>query len=134
MQEHKTITALIVEDSATQAMHLENLLSGAGMTTIWARGADEGMYYAQTMNPDVIILDVFMPGSMNGLQLCKHLKENSRTSHIPIIMLTQYNHQDAAKFGLKLGAIEYIPKDAFADAVLLQTLKEKDLLGKLEGI
>jgi len=126
--EHNAKTALIVEDSPTQAMHLEQLLSDNGMITVWAHDGDEGMHCAQTLQPDIIILDVFMPGTMNGLQLCKYLKGNRHTRNIPIIMLTQYNNKETAEFGLKLGAIEYIPKDAFADAVLLETLKEKGLI------
>ena len=127
--EQITKTALIVEDSPTQAMHLEHLLSDNGLITVWAHDGDEGLHCAQTLQPDIIILDVFMPGSMNGLQLCKYLKQNRHTHHIPIIMLTQYNNKETAQFGLKLGAIEYIPKDAFSDAVLLETLKEKGLIG-----
>jgi len=129
--EQITKTALIVEDSPTQAMHLEQLLSDNGMITVWARDGDEGMHCAQTLQPDIIILDVFMPGTMNGLQLCKYLKGNRHTHGIPIILLTQYNNKESAEFGLKLGAIEYIPKDAFSDAVLLETLKEKGLICEL---
>ncbi len=132
-KENSIKKALIVEDSPTQAKHLENLLSENGMITIWACDSDEGMHYAETLHPDIIILDVFMPGRMNGLQLCKYLKENRRTHSIPIILLTQYNNKETAQFGLKLGAIEYIPKDAFADAVLLETLRVKGLIAKAEA-
>ena len=128
--ERSTKTALIVEDSPTQAMHLEQLLSEHGLITVWAQDGDEGMHCAQTLQPDIIILDVFMPGAMNGLQLCKYLKGNRHTHNIPIIMLTKYNSKESAEFGMKLGAIEYIPKDAFADAVLLETLKEKGLIAE----
>ena len=122
-------TALIVEDSPTQALRLEKLLSENGMKTIWARDSSEGLNAAQTLRPDVIILDVFMPGKMNGLQMCKYLKEDSQTLAIPVIMLTQFKDDDTAKKVLALGAVEYIPKDAFADAVLLETLRKKGLMG-----
>lgn len=126
--EHDTKTALIVEDSPTQAMHLDRLLTDNGMITIWAHDGDEGMRCAETLQPDVVILDVFLPGGMNGFHLCKYLKNNRHTRHIPVILLTQYNSKDSAQFGLDLGAVEYIPKDAFSDAVLLETLKEKGLI------
>jgi CheY-like chemotaxis protein len=129
--ENNARTALIVEDSPTQAMHLEHLLSDNGMITVWAHDSDEGMRCAQMLLPDVIIMDVFMPGAMNGLQLCKYLKANRHTHDIPIIMLTQYNTKETAEFGMRLGVVEYIPKDAFSDAVLLETLKEKGLIGEL---
>jgi CheY-like chemotaxis protein len=123
-----TKTALIVEDSPTQAMKLEHLLSENGLVTVWAHDGVEGLHCAQSLHPDIIIMDVFMPGGMNGLQLCQCLKENRRTRDIPIIMLTHYNNKESAKFGLQMGAVEYIPKDAFADAVLLETLKEQGLI------
>jgi CheY-like chemotaxis protein len=132
-KENSAKTALIVEDSPTQAMRLESLLSENGMITIWARDADEGLHCAQSLNPDIIILDVFMPGSMNGLQLCKYLKDNRYTRSIPVILLSHYNNKETAQFGLKLGAIEYIPKDAFSDAVLLETLRAKGLIQEVDA-
>lgn len=126
-------TALIVEDSPTQALHLEHLLSENGMNTIWAQDSNEGLRCAQTRHPDVIIMDVFMPGRMNGLQLCKYLKEDRLTLDIPIIMLTQFDDMDTSRRVRSMGVVEYIPKDAFADAVLIATLREKDLIGKVAG-
>jgi len=130
MRQNNEKTALIVEDSPTQALHLEQLLSANGLVTVWARDAEEGLHCAQSLQPDIIILDVFMPGSMNGLQLCKYLKENRHTHGIPVIMLTHYNNKESEQFGLQMGALDYIPKDAFADAVLLETLKERQLIAE----
>lgn len=122
-------TALIVEDSPTQALHLEHLLSVNGMKVAWARDAEEGLHLAQTLLPDIIISDIELPG-MNGMQMCKYLKSNKYTRAIPIILLTHLDYRETAKYGIKAEAINYIPKDAFSDAVLLETLRNQKLVGK----
>lgn len=122
-------TALIVEDSPTQALHLEHLLSVNGMKVAWARDAEEGLHLAQTLLPDIIISDIELPG-MNGMQMCKYLKSNKYTRAIPIILLTHLDYRETAKYGIKAEAINYIPKDAFSDAVLLETLRNQKLVDK----
>lgn len=118
---------LIVEDSATQAMQLQSLLAENGLATMWARDGEEGLHCAQAFLPDVIVLDIELPG-MNGLQLCKYLQESKYTKAIPIIMLTHLNYREVAKYGIKTGNADFIPKDAFADAVILETLKRKGFI------
>jgi DNA-binding response OmpR family regulator len=120
-------TALIVEDSPTQAMHLEELLSAHGMNILWARSAEEGLHLAHLHLPNIIILDIELPG-MNGMQLCKYLKQWHYTKSIPIILMTHLTHQETAKYGIRSEAINFIPKDAFSDAVLLQTLKVQGMI------
>ncbi len=132
MPQKNAKTALIVEDSPTQAMHLEQLLSVNGMKTIWARDAEQGLHLAQTILPDIIISDIELPG-MNGMQMCKYLKDNRYTRAIPIIMLTHLDYRETAKYGIKSEAINYIPKDAFSDAVLLETLRNQKLIGKAKA-
>ncbi len=127
MPQKNVKTALIVEDSPTQAMHLEQLLSMNGMNTVWAHDGEEGLHLAQMHIPDIIISDIELPG-MNGMQMCKYLKTNRYTRAIPIIMLTHLDYRETAKFGIKSEAINYIPKDAFSDAVLLETLRNQNLI------
>ena len=83
---------------------------------------------AGQFHPDLIVLDVQMPG-MNGFQVCRQLKSDPATEDIPIIMFTRHDEQEAVVLGLQTGAVDYIPKDAFADAVLLETLRQMDLIG-----
>ena len=131
-QNHHTKTALIVEDSPTQAMHLQHLLSQNGLPNIWAHNGEEGLHYAQRYLPNIIVMDIELPG-MDGIQLCKLLKESQYTSSIPIILLTHLNDIETTRYGFQAGAIKFIPKDEFSDAALLETLKIKGLLGiKLE--
>lgn len=120
-------TVLVVEDSPTQSIHMKNLLENAGLTCVLASNGQTGLYLAQSVIPDVVILDLEMP-RMNGFQVCVQLKAEPQTANIPIILMTRHDETEAVVHGLELGAIEFIPKDTFADAVLLETLRQMKLL------
>ncbi len=116
-------TVLVLEDSPTQALHIQTLLEDAGLEVLVAQDGPAGLKIAQEQQPDLIVLDIQMPG-MNGFQVCQRLKSNRNTQDIPIIMFTRHDEQEAVVLGLQTGAVDYIPKDAFADAVLLETLRQ----------
>jgi DNA-binding response OmpR family regulator len=119
---------LVVEDSPTQSLHLQTLLEQEGLEVLLAHDGRTGLELAQQLHPDLIVLDVQMPG-MNGFQVCRQLKNTNNTADIPIIMFTRHDEQEAVVLGLQTGAVDYIPKDAFADAVLLETLRQMKLIG-----
>jgi DNA-binding response OmpR family regulator len=119
---------LVVEDSPTQSLHLQTLLEQEGLEVLLAHDGRTGLELAQQLHPDLIVLDVQMPG-MNGFQVCRQLKNTNTTADIPIIMFTRHDEQEAVVLGLQTGAVDYIPKDAFADAVLLETLRQMKLIG-----
>ncbi len=118
---------LVVEDSPTQALHMQKLLEDAGVHVLLASDGPTGLDMAQELVPDLVVLDVQMPG-MNGFQVCRKLKSNKATKDIPIIMFTRHDEQEAVVLGLQTGAVDYIPKDAFADAVLLETLRQMNFI------
>ncbi len=118
---------LVVEDSPTQALHTQALLEQEGLEVVLAPDGQTGLQMAQELRPDLIVLDVQMPG-MNGFQVCRQLKEAQATEDIPIIMFTRHDEQEAVVLGLQTGAVDYIPKDAFADAVLLETLRQMQFI------
>ena len=121
-------TVLIVEDSPVQAASIGELLREKGLTVLYAPNGEAGLLMAQRYLPDLILLDLEMP-RMNGLDACKYLKASPRTADIPVVMLTQ--HADKAELvlaGIDRGAIDFIPKDTFADAVLLETLRQLGIL------
>jgi CheY-like chemotaxis protein len=128
--ENKLKTVLIVEDSPTQTMHLERLLLDHGLAVICARDGEEGLHNAQLHLPNLIVLDIELPG-MDGLQLCKLLKENKHTRAIPIILFTHFNDMETTKFGFQAGAIRYVPKDEYADEALLEALRSTGLIGQM---
>lgn len=119
---------LVVEDSPTQALHMQTLLEQEGVDVFLAHDGRAGLQMAQELHPDLIVLDVQMPG-MNGFQVCRQLKGQRETKDIPIIMFTRHDEQEAVVLGLQTGAVDYIPKDAFADAVLLETLRQMKFIG-----
>lgn len=120
-------TILIIEDSATQALHLQAILEKVGLRVVWAQAGKSGLSVARDKSPDLIVLDVQLP-DMNGFQVCQHLKSQSDTRHIPVIMLTRHDDSEAMVLGLQTGVTDYIPKDAFADAVLIETLRQMGLV------
>ncbi len=123
----KNKTILVVEDSPTQALHLQTLLEQEGLKVVLAYDGRAGVQMAQQLHPDLIVLDVHMP-EMNGFQVCQHLKDGPDTADIPVIMFTRRDDHEAVVMGLQTGAVDYIPKDAFADAVLLETLRQMGLI------
>lgn len=124
-EEKKSI--LLVEDSTTQALHFQTLLEEEGVSVVWASDGESGVEMAQQHSPDLIVLDIQLP-KMNGFEVCRKLKEESITADIPVIMLTRFDEAESVVQGLQAGAIDYIPKDAFASAVLLETLRQMGLI------
>lgn len=122
---HKTV--LVVEDSPTQALHLQSLLEQEDLAVVCAWNGQVGLQMAHQVHPDIIVLDVQMP-DLNGFQVCQLLKEADDTANIPIIMLTRHDDPEAVTQGLQAGVTDYIPKDAFADAVLLETLRQMGVI------
>ena len=88
----------------------------------------QGLRLVDIEQPDLIVLDVNMP-KMDGYQVCRRLKRDPNTQHIPIVMLTSNDGTEDALKGLEAGADDYIPKDSFASEHLLSTLQALGLLG-----
>jgi twitching motility two-component system response regulator PilH len=82
--------------------------------------------------PDAVVLDIEMPG-MNGFEVSVQLSRDNQTAHIPIIMFTSHDNTTALQKGMLLGAIDFIPKDIFADAVLIETLRQLSILDREGG-
>lgn len=83
-----------------------------------------------TLRPDLSILDLEMP-EMNGLEVCAALQTKPDTATIPIIMLTTHDEPETLVESLALSAVDFIPKEAFSDEILLVTMYELQIL---EGI
>ena len=120
-------TILVVEDSPTQALHVQSLLSEEGLNVALALEGQEGVQLARQLSPDLIILDMQLP-DINGLEVCRRLKNSPETDYIPVIMFTRYDDPEVIALGLESGIVDYIPKDVFADAVLLETLRQMGLI------
>jgi CheY-like chemotaxis protein len=118
---------LVVEDSPTQAINLQSILVENGLEVVCAVDGAMGLRLARQIKPSLIVMDVQMP-EMNGFQVAEALKASQDTADIPIIMFTRNDAPEAIQLGLKSGALDYIPKDAFATAVLLETIRQMGLI------
>ena len=100
-------TILIVEDDKTILRGLKDNFKFEGFTVITAEDGEEGLEKALDTKPDLIILDLMLPG-MNGYEICRELREENLK--MPIIMLTAKNQESDIVLGLNLGANDYVTK------------------------
>ncbi len=120
-------TVLVVEDSRLQALALQQLLEEKGLVVLRAPNGRVGVSMAKQYLPNAIILDIQMP-EMGGLGACRRLRQDPATSGIPIVMLTAFSEPATLVQGLEYGAVDFIPKDAYSDRVLLETLRQLHIL------
>jgi len=120
---------LIIEDNADLLHYLANRFSGKYHVTVADNGA-KGYQLALEKNPDIIITDIMMP-DMDGITLCRKLKNDLRTSHIPIIILTARTTEESNLEGLEAGADVYIQKPFNFDILKAQV---KSLIDSREKI
>jgi signal transduction histidine kinase/ligand-binding sensor domain-containing protein/CheY-like chemotaxis protein len=109
---------LLVEDNEDLLLFLQDLLKKELSVTL-ARNGKEALGIVGKNNFDLVVSDIMMP-EMNGLELCKVLKNDIRTSHIPIILLTAKSSDEDEIKGLEIGADDYIAKPFNPDALLLR--------------
>lgn len=102
-------TVLIIEDEKNIAELVKYNLEQAGFRVLTALKGDLGLEKAKSEKPDLIILDLMLPG-LNGLELCKILKRDDKTANFPIIMLTAKSQEADKVVGLELGADDYVTK------------------------
>lgn len=100
---------LLVEDSKIQLAALQMVLKKEGFDILTAQNGLEGVSSAIMEKPDIIISDILMP-ELNGYQLCRLLKNDKQTSHIPIILLTGLDQKQDEFWGMRAGADRYILK------------------------
>jgi len=118
---------LLVEDSRTQALRLQLELARHGLAVEIAHDGAAGLAAARSQPPDVVVLDVDLP-TIDGYGVCRALKGDPATAPIPIVMLTSRDEAHAALAGLQLGAVDYIPKDSFAEQNLVQAFQQLGLI------
>lgn len=100
---------LIVDDSKTELMYLTDLLLKSGMQVRTAENAEEAFRRLAEEKPDLILMDVVMPGQ-NGFQLTRAISRDPQYANIPIIMCTSKNQETDRVWGMRQGARDYITK------------------------
>jgi CheY-like chemotaxis protein len=100
---------LIIDDAPREFQFLIDLLTDAGFKICIAEEDEEGIQQARDMRPDLILLDVVMPG-IGGFEVCRRLKSQEETRNIPIIFMTALDDTANIVAGFELGAVDYITK------------------------
>lgn len=100
---------LIVEDDHDIAGMIEYNLGEEGYETISAYNGEDGVELAKKEKPDLIILDIMLP-IIDGFEVCRILKKEDKTTHIPVIILSAKSQETDKVVGLELGADDYITK------------------------
>ena len=118
---------LIVDDSPTELHVLSQMLSKGGYETVTAEDGEEGIERAKSELPDLILMDVVMPG-LNGFQATRKLSRDAATKHIPVVMVTTKDQDTDREWGMRQGARDYMVKPVKADELLA---KVSSLLGSV---
>lgn len=122
MKKSENKSAVLIVDDEEDILHLVNYnLKQQGYRTKTARHGEEALKIARHQEPDLIILDLMLPG-IGGLDVCRLLKTDNKTKEISIIMLTAKGEEQDIIKGLELGADDYITKP-FSPKILLARVK-----------
>ncbi len=100
---------LIVDDSPTERKTMEAILAKEGHSIIKATNGDDGVAIAKEKLPDIILMDVVMPGT-NGFQATRQLTKNEGTRHIPVVIVTTKDQETDRLWGKRQGASSYLTK------------------------
>lgn len=112
---------LIVDDSPTETYKLTTILEKNGHSVISAVNGEEGVTTAKKELPDIVLMDIVMPG-LNGFQATRQLSKAKETQHIPVIIVTTKDQETDRVWGMRQGAKAYLTKP----------IDEKNLLATLE--
>ncbi len=112
---------LIVDDEMISRATIEILLASEQYTLIFAETGEEALAKAIELVPDLMLLDVMMPG-MNGFEVCQRLRANPRTSELPIVMITALDDRESRLHGIEAGADDFMSKP-FDRAELLARIR-----------
>ena len=108
---------LVVDDSPTDLQWFRELLSKKGFEVVTAASGEEGVSKTKAEMPDLVLMDVVMPG-LNGFQATRTLARDESTKDIPVILCTNKSQETDRIWGLKQGAKDYVTKPVDADELL----------------
>jgi twitching motility two-component system response regulator PilH len=114
---------LVVDDSPTERYYLVDILRRHGYETDTAESGEEGAAKARAGRPDLILMDVVMPG-INGFQVTRSLSRDEATKDIPVILCTSKDQETDRVWGMRQGAVAY----------LVKPVAEADLLDKIDHL
>ena len=114
---------LIIDDSPTERTFLESILTKAGYQCIHASSGEEGIEVSKAQQPDLILMDVVMPG-LNGFQATRAITREESTKHIPVFICTTKDQETDKIWGMRQGAKDY----------LVKPVKAEDLIAKIKSL
>jgi diguanylate cyclase (GGDEF)-like protein len=130
---------LLIVDDQPLNIRLFHEIFHADHEVFFATSGKDALEYCQTHSPDVILLDVIMPG-LNGYEVCRRLKQNERTREIPVIFVTAQSDASEEEDGLAAGAVDFIAKSASANVMrarvgtLIALKRQSDLLRRMARV
>lgn len=114
---------LVVDDSATERHFIGEILRKQGFEVDFAEDGEKGVAQAKLSQPDLVIMDVVMPG-MNGFQATRAITRDPETKHIPVIICTTKDQDTDKVWGVRQGAKDYVVKP----------INEAELLSKIAAL
>ncbi len=111
---------LIVDDSPTETYRFREILEKHGHQVLEATNGADGVAVARAEQPDLVLMDVVMPG-LNGFQATRQLTKGDDTAHIPIVIVTTKDQETDRVWGKRQGARDYLTKPV-DETLLLQTI------------
>ena len=111
---------LIVDDSPTETYRFREILEKHGHQVLEATNGADGVATARAEQPDLVLMDVVMPG-LNGFQATRQLSKGEDTAHIPIVIVTTKDQETNRVWGKRQGASDYLTKPV-DETLLMQTI------------
>lgn len=108
---------LVVDDSATERHIIGETLSKQGFEILYAENGEAGVAQTKQSKPDLVIMDVVMPG-LNGFQATRAITKDPETQHIPVLLCTTKDQETDKAWGLRQGAKDYVVKPINAAELL----------------
>ena len=128
-------TVLIVDDNIKNLDLFKDFVESWGYETVTAQQGKDAISLAERYLPDIILLDVMLPG-MSGYEVCRELKENTKTQHIPVVMITVLNDIADRIHGYKIGADQFLVKPVDYNeqhAILDSLFGKKSMFDEMES-
>lgn len=117
------VKVLLIEDDVRVRELYELVLKMDEYQVVTAETGEDGLKKASSENPDLIFLDIRLPG-MSGLEVLEHLRQNEKTASIPVVILSNLDDEKTISRGVSLGALEYVVKSRITPQDLSKRVKD----------
>jgi len=121
VEDGKWRSILVIDDDETLIKTVRPLLISNGFSVLTALTGEDGIQIAKSQKPDLILLDVILPG-IKGREVCRTLKENNQTKHIPVVFFTAKDSADDIQAEMQAGAEDHLTKP-LDPKILISTIK-----------